>query len=263
MSYSLDIIQLNDDLFRLVETDDSGKFVDSYLLEGEEKSLLIDTQRCRGNLFSTVQMLTDKPLQVVITHSHYDHFGPSTEEFLRADIPVWIFHDEYNAVAPYGREAIPVCCNEDYGLHWLQEGQVFDLGGIKLQVSSLAGHTPCAAMLFEQEKKWLFSGDALGNRSFWMQVDSATSLEKFAVQYQIFLDKLDSISNLKIFTGHGIGKSFFSVDWAKSVLYTTQQVIDGSLSGYPIESRWPDTFCLDTPAFPEGFYYNNKRIYES
>ena len=43
------------------------------LIIGEEKALLIDTGYGFGDLAAFVRTLTDKPLEVVLTHGHTDH----------------------------------------------------------------------------------------------------------------------------------------------------------------------------------------------
>jgi len=47
----------------------------SYLLNGEQYSLLIDTGLGIGNIYEEVRKLTDKPVIVVATHIHWDHIG--------------------------------------------------------------------------------------------------------------------------------------------------------------------------------------------
>ena len=44
-----------------------------FLLIGTEKAMLIDCGMGIGDLRGAVEMLTDKPLIVVITHGHIDH----------------------------------------------------------------------------------------------------------------------------------------------------------------------------------------------
>lgn len=46
-----------------------------FLLVGSERALLIDTGNGYGDLPGAVRMITDKPLTVVLTHAHSDHFG--------------------------------------------------------------------------------------------------------------------------------------------------------------------------------------------
>lgn len=50
-----------------------------YLLEGDEKALLIDTGWGSGTLRPYVERLTQKPVQVILTHGHLDHSGSCGE----------------------------------------------------------------------------------------------------------------------------------------------------------------------------------------
>ena len=50
-----------------------------YLLEGEEKALLLDTGYGIGNLRAFVEKLTDKPILVANTHYHPDHSAGNGE----------------------------------------------------------------------------------------------------------------------------------------------------------------------------------------
>lgn len=50
-----------------------------YLLEGDEKALLIDTGYGVGNLRAYVENLTDKPIVVANTHYHPDHAAGNGE----------------------------------------------------------------------------------------------------------------------------------------------------------------------------------------
>lgn len=46
-----------------------------YLLNGSERSLLIDTGLGICNIFDEVIKLTDKPVTAAATHIHWDHIG--------------------------------------------------------------------------------------------------------------------------------------------------------------------------------------------
>ena len=50
-----------------------------YLLEGNEKALLLDTGYGVGNLRECVERLTDKPILVANTHYHPDHSAGNGE----------------------------------------------------------------------------------------------------------------------------------------------------------------------------------------
>ena len=44
-----------------------------YLIEGEEKAVLVDTCLGVGHLRRFVETLTEKPITVILTHGHVDH----------------------------------------------------------------------------------------------------------------------------------------------------------------------------------------------
>ena len=46
-----------------------------YLLNGNNRSLLIDTGLGISNIYDEVVKLTDKPVTAVATHIHWDHIG--------------------------------------------------------------------------------------------------------------------------------------------------------------------------------------------
>lgn len=47
----------------------------SYLIVGTQTALLFDTGNGIDNINDVVSQLTDKPLQVLNSHSHFDHIG--------------------------------------------------------------------------------------------------------------------------------------------------------------------------------------------
>ena len=55
-----------------------------YLIEGEERAVLIDNGMGQGNLRHVIDYLTDKPYIILNTHGHIDHIGGNDE-----------FHDRF------------------------------------------------------------------------------------------------------------------------------------------------------------------------
>ena len=69
------MVQINKGTWEIDEFDAASIF----LLEGEEKAMLIDTGMGIGDLRGAVEMITDKPLVVVHSHGHIDHTGNSRQ----------------------------------------------------------------------------------------------------------------------------------------------------------------------------------------
>ena len=67
------------------------------LIIGEEKALLIDTGYGFGDLAGFVRTLTDKPLEVVLTHGHTDHCGGNSQFPMvymnMMDVPTYLWYE--------------------------------------------------------------------------------------------------------------------------------------------------------------------------
>lgn len=163
----------------------SGVFMD--LIVGSHHALLFDTGYGFGELKALVREITDKPLYVVNSHGHVDHacgnaqFGgayihPDDMELCRehntpefrlleldtAQVPMDFDLDTYLTLGP-GK------------LKPVEEGHVFNLGGIRLEVFHFPGHTAGSIGLLCREKGLLYVGDAM-NCFVWLFLPEAQPL---------------------------------------------------------------------------------------
>lgn len=131
-----------------------------YLLEGEEKALLIDTGYAVGTLRAFVEKLTDKPLLVVDTHFHPDHAAGNGE--FEEVMMHWNYKVDEPSVTTPGTGPFPVdrLPHPDYRKVLLREGDIIDLGGRQLEVME-AKHAHCNSSLFflDRGERILFAGD--------------------------------------------------------------------------------------------------------
>ena len=151
-----------------------------YLIEGSDKAILIDTCVGVGDLKGVVESLTDKPLTVLLTHGHIDHAlgAPCFDEVYMnlADIDIYkgmrdiegrigYIQTTLGDKAPALEESdfVPVA---DVDFKDLQDGMIFDLGGIHVEVYALAGHTPGSMMMLVPEERLLITGDACNTFTF-------------------------------------------------------------------------------------------------
>ena len=170
------IIQLRPNVYLIDDAGDST----CYLITGSEKALLVDTANGYEDLHAIVRTLTELPVIVVNTHGHGDHvFGN-----LYFD-EAWL-HPEDNALYDmffgYAREDLEKRGLKPCPVKPLQIGQIFDLGGVQLEVVDLKGHTAGSVGLLDKAGRILYTGDGL-NTHIWMQLDHslpiATLLETF------------------------------------------------------------------------------------
>ncbi|MCL2499703.1 MAG: MBL fold metallo-hydrolase [Defluviitaleaceae bacterium] len=163
-----------------------------YLLVGEKSALLYDTTFGLGDLAGTVRGITDLPLEVVLSHGHYDHGNGATQfegayihprdEVLclkhssrtgrRAALEKWV----QKAPENLNREAYIHAGSGE--LTHVEIGQVFDLGGMTVEVVALEGHTAGSVGLLVRERRILLASDALGPH-IWMFLEESLSMKEY------------------------------------------------------------------------------------
>ena len=152
--------QINNHIWLLNDNDEST----GYLVTGSERGLIIDTMTGYGNVRKVAEEITDLPLTVVNTHGHPDHiYGNVYFEKVYihpADIPVAErFYQDPAFVA-----AIRQMNRKPAEFLTVTEGDVFDLGGLALEVYELPGHTPAESCFWTGRTEFYFRGTASWSR---------------------------------------------------------------------------------------------------
>lgn len=170
--------------------------VSSFLISGSERDLLFDTGMGIGNILRLVQLLTDRELIIVNSHSHFDHIGGN---WLFPE--VHIFDDDYAVkvmVEGYSEwdlrfDSKLACFNKSLPAGFdpdqyrikpispekiirIQEGKIFDLGNRLLEVIHTPGHSQDSISLLDRKNRILFPGDVFGE---WMLAFFDERLPKF------------------------------------------------------------------------------------
>lgn len=176
-----------------------------YLIEGKEKALLVDGLSGVGSLKAFVRELTDLPVELVLTHSHPDHMGAAFEYgrcFLHPDDISGL----YEAGDAPRRYAFAASGAKDFALRMedtvpcvpvvtlpVEDGHVFDLGGTRLEVVAVPGHTWGSIVLLDRDARVVYSGDAvnantllfLGGASIEQYRESLLHLQSFEAAYDV------------------------------------------------------------------------------
>lgn len=158
-----------------------------YLLEGDDYSVVIDTMYGYGNLRKFCETLTDKPIKVINTHYHSDHIGGNyhfDEAYIHwRDMP-YFYGNKHVANAPTTAEGIwekaksvsfpeyiPMLNVDDFKapqpmiLYTIEDGDVFDLGGRRLQVIWVGGHSAGCIALLDRANRCAFTGDCCNSNT--------------------------------------------------------------------------------------------------
>ena len=145
----VEIIRINENSWRI---EDSG--VRFFLLTGTERALLVDSGRNIENARDIAESLTALPVTLVNTHADGDHVAGNWKFdafYMHPDEePNYRRGDRRGTILP------------------VREGDVLDLGGRRLEVIHLPGHTPGSIALLDRENRVLISGDPIQDGRIFM-----------------------------------------------------------------------------------------------
>ena len=191
------ITQLNDHIWNFTE-DAPGTAVDAYLVCGTDRALFIDTLQEAEGVYAKARQLTSLPMDVIITHGHYDHAGVSTKEFKEAGCAIYLARADWQVAKSMVTWDIPA---GDYFTD-LADGQTFELGGRALTVMSLPGHTPGSVVLLDEADHILISGDSIGSGPIWLQLEHSMPLSVFQAGVERLQKKTAGWKDITILAGH-------------------------------------------------------------
>jgi glyoxylase-like metal-dependent hydrolase (beta-lactamase superfamily II) len=197
----------------VVETTDKTTM---YLVEGDEKALLIDTGTKCKKLDEVIRQVTQKPLLVVLTHTHYDHAGN-----------IGYFDDIYL------HPADTVLMDHTYKgkMHFVGDGYVFDLGNRPVRVIHMPAHTPGSIVLADLQTGSCFSGDAFGSGHVWLQLKPTAPMQTYISS----LNKMTALMDqgiTKIYCGHYPHvKKILGKDYILAMMELALSLDNGTASG--------------------------------
>ncbi len=161
----------------------------SYLIEGDDEAIVIDSGIGSGNIRAFCQSLTDKPIyRMLLTHNHYDH-----------TLNCYLFDAVYMSPKCYEKrwdhmgsvyQALDV--PTDYPVVFLKHGDVIDLAGRPLEVLNIEEHCVGSLQFLDRKERILFCGDELNGNFF----DSRISVEhsfKNVVQWKQLRGAYDTL----------------------------------------------------------------------
>lgn len=130
----------------------------SYLLEGDDEAIVIDSGYGAGNIRAFCQTLTDKPVsRIVNTHDHFDHTANNSY----FDLAYMSAETKPLATIPFPSfEGIDF--PRDYPVEIVDDGDVIPLKGRDLLVIKIPDHAVGSIVLLDRAHRMLFSGDELG-----------------------------------------------------------------------------------------------------
>lgn len=200
--------KLEDNMWMLEASDHT----DMFLVEGKEKALLIDTGTKIKDLDTIVSHITSKPVMVVITHAHGDHAGN-----INYFPEIWM------------HPADTVILRKGYTgkIHFVKDGDTFDLGGTQIEVRHMPAHTPGSIVLIDRKTGNCYSGDAFGSNHVWLQLKPLAPMQTYVHSCKKMEALMDS-GITKIYCGHYY---YVKKPFDKSYITSMRELAEGLLNG--------------------------------
>lgn len=187
-----------------------------YIVEGEERALLIDAGTNIKDLDKIVAGITSKPVTLVATHVHPDHTGASINYFEEIYINA---ADMVNVASMMG--------NYKGQIKYLSDGEIIDLGGREIEVIFTPGHTPGSTTFMDRKAGYGFSGDAFGSGNLLL----TTNFSTLALTCQRVGEYMQKYGITKLYPGHYMGVNVETPKRIADMLQMSRDVLNGKLEG--------------------------------
>ena len=123
----------------------------TWIVGDDEEVIVIDPAHDAAAVLDAVG--EREVLAVIATHGHADHVASALEVAARDEAPVALHPKD----RPAWRDAHP---DEDPEIE-MEEGGVFEVAGVRLEILDTPGHSPGSVCLYCEELGVVFSGDTL------------------------------------------------------------------------------------------------------
>lgn len=188
------------------------------LVIGEKAAAVIDSGLgAVQGLRAYAQTLTDKPLICLATHGHPDHAGGAVQ-FDRAylnprDEPelAWgltrerrlgdlrDFSDHDDEVCAYAEAHCVDCTGARF--EPLRDGDVFDLGGVRLEILEMPGHTQGSVAIINRAEQYIFTGDAVSETLMVTGYQRSCMEESYGALRRL-VEIGESMPDLRLYAAH-------------------------------------------------------------
>ena len=183
-----------------------------YLLNGAERSLLIDTGLGICNIYDAVAKLTDKSVTAVATHIHWDHVGGHKyfpDFYAHREELEWL-HGGFPLPPETIRDMVVDRCDlpegfdvQEYRMFQgtptriLEDRDTIDIGGRIIEVLHTPGHSPGHMCFWEEARGYLFTGDLVYKDTLFAYYPSTDP-----AAYLASLERLAAMPARKVFPAH-------------------------------------------------------------
>jgi glyoxylase-like metal-dependent hydrolase (beta-lactamase superfamily II) len=195
----------------------------SYVVTGDEESLLIDTGIGVGDLQGLLDRTGFENVRVLLTHAHWDHIGgahgfddvvahPSeigpggrvAAAELFADRPYEVIDELRAEGVPFpdgfDRDAYDILPIDGVGA--VEAGERIDIGSRTLELVSIPGHSAGQLAVLDREDSCLYAADVVGSDKKLLAHFPDSDLEAYRDTFDRLIDLRDRGAYDTLLTGH-------------------------------------------------------------
>lgn len=224
-----------------------AEHVISYLIEGRDRAILLDTGMGVGDLAAVVRGLTALPVSVVNSHAHWDHIGANWRyddiAIHRAEahrLPLGVPNDELfpwfgpeslTRMPPLPFDRATFAIPPSLPMRLLNGGERLDLGGRQLDLLHAPGHSPGGIVLLDESNGLLFSTDVAYPEPLYAFGDDV-DWPAYLVSMRMLAGLAPSLA--QVFGSHG------SPSMAPAMLIDMQAALEAIDAGRAPDEQRPD-----------------------
>jgi glyoxylase-like metal-dependent hydrolase (beta-lactamase superfamily II) len=132
-----------------------------YYIEGTARGVVMDAGQypeSKQNLKLFIDTLATRPYDVVLGHNHPDH-AEQIDAFVKAGVRLYMTPQDRASVAASKR---PDFAHAAAAAVLIRDGDVLDLGNVRLHAYQAPGHAHGQVILQEKRNGWIFASDMFG-----------------------------------------------------------------------------------------------------
>jgi glyoxylase-like metal-dependent hydrolase (beta-lactamase superfamily II) len=169
----------------------TGTTVNTWIIGDDEEVIVVDPGRDAEPVLAAVG--DREVIAVICTHGHPGHAAAAVEVAARDEAPVAVHPKD----RVYWREAHP---DDDPDIE-MEEGGVFEVADVALEVIHAPGHTPGSVCLYSEDLRAVFVGDVLSAAG---PVPHDNDFPDFARQLSSIGEQVLTLpGQTRVLTGHG------------------------------------------------------------
>lgn len=233
-----------------------------FVVRGDKAVLVIDTSVGVGDLRGLVETLADQPPRVALTHSHWDHIGNAhqftdvaihphertpdgrvtidgvTDEFVDRPTEFVADHTTAGLSFPDGFDPASYRIPPAPDVSVIEDGTTVDLGGRRLELLHLPGHSPGHTGVLDRANGLLFGGDIVHlDRGVYAHFKDS-SLPAYLDSLETLLDLRDDGAYDTLLTAHNDPLHGQDLGLLDSLHTGLRAITTGELEPTTIDTSW-------------------------